>query len=577
MKNKSIFNIISYIIILLLLLSTLILSILGNINRKGYLTDFQLDENLSGSEIYSYNFRIRYYSKIFRNSDIYGVYADTNKIIKDNNFIKEIKFPEKGSPFGILTSTKELQYDEKIDNIDYKLKIKVNILILSILLIIYIVILSINNKASLYFFLLLSISIYLTYLIVCSVNIIFWDEWELLLMYNKIKNSNLNIFELLSYLFSQHNEHRIFFPRIISLPILALTKWNTSVINYISFIIYIIGCFIVIKYFYKKNGNKVSTLMIFLFAILFSMKQHENITWAFQIAWFMIFTISITSFYLFYLYTKENKKIYIFFSIICAIISSFSSAQGLIIWLSFFILFILLILSGEIKNLNKLSFILLFLFGIICFILYFYNYTKPTYHKELFSGNLVNTFFLSISSPIYNSMLLGILLFILSIFITIFIIYKKTVYDNIFPLLLLIFSYGFISSIVTSRSWAGVASRYITFTNLLPISLFLLYFNNFNITFNKYKKIIFAVSIIILLNNSIPILNNLENEYRRKKEMQYILRNYNKTSLSNLKKLYPFNSYEDAQFMISILEKNHFNVFNSKYDYLDDNFKKKGE
>lgn len=178
MKNKKVLFKIYGILLAISILSLIILSILGNKNRKGYLSDFVFDENhinktleLNGLNItetknlfikdaildndaltnyiftnesiksYSYSFRIKYYSKVFRNSDIYGIYIDTNKIIQDNDFIKEIRFDENGSPFGILTSTKELMYDEKIDDIDYKLKIKLPILVLFIILFIY---LSIN-------------------------------------------------------------------------------------------------------------------------------------------------------------------------------------------------------------------------------------------------------------------------------------------------------------------------------------------------------------------------------------------------------------------------------------------------
>ena len=138
----------------MLFISILTLIILGNISRKGYLSELQLNESLSTQGNYSYNFRIKYYSKLFRNSDIYGVYIDTNKVIQDNSFLKEIKFDYKGSPFGILTSTKELNTNDKIDNINYKLKIKLLTLILFLILIlfIYIVIYSIiRNKIYLLF------------------------------------------------------------------------------------------------------------------------------------------------------------------------------------------------------------------------------------------------------------------------------------------------------------------------------------------------------------------------------------------------------------------------------------------
>lgn len=442
---------------------------------------------------------------------------------------------------------------------------------------IFIIFLLINLKVSLYITFALSISIYLIYLLVGSVNIVLADDWELLNYYDIIKTSNKNIFELLSFLFNQHNEHRIFFSRIISLPILELTRWNTSIITYISFAIYLIGCFLILKYFYKKNNNYILILMSFLFIILFSLKQRENIIWSFQIAWYIIFTSTVLSFYFYYIYTRNSKNIYIIFSIIFAIIASFSSAQGLIIWPSFLILSILFYLSKEINIINKKSLIIILLFGIICFILYFKGYHKPSNDGYIFSSKTINNFFIGISSSLYKNLFLGIVLFLLSIFITIYMIINKKVYDNIFPMLLLIFSYGFILSITISRSSYGIVSRYITFTNLLPIALFILYFNNFQNIFYKYNKFIFIISVIILMNNSIPALNDLYNEYRVRKVMQYRLINYkNVQNRSYISGIYPWGSLYDLKNRFSVLEKYKFNVFDGKYDYLIDN-NEKGE
>ena len=127
-----------YSILLIICITVLIvLLLLGNKSRVGYLSEFNLES--SNNNEYSYHFRIKYYSKFFRNSDIYGVYLDTNKIIQNNNFIKDIKINEKGSPFGILTSSKQLEYQEKIDNINYTLRLKtIFYIILSILVLSYI-------------------------------------------------------------------------------------------------------------------------------------------------------------------------------------------------------------------------------------------------------------------------------------------------------------------------------------------------------------------------------------------------------------------------------------------------------
>ena len=118
-----------YLTISILLLSALItLQILGSKERAGYLSDFEIIEKSATN--YIYNFRIRYYDKVFRNSDIYGVYLLTNNLPE---YITKIKMNELGSPFGIFTSTKIIE-EEKIDNINYILRLKSNLVCIIIII-----------------------------------------------------------------------------------------------------------------------------------------------------------------------------------------------------------------------------------------------------------------------------------------------------------------------------------------------------------------------------------------------------------------------------------------------------------
>ncbi|SUW08533.1 60 kDa inner membrane protein [Brachyspira pilosicoli] len=168
MKNKNLFFKIYIAFVVIFAVSIIVLSFLGNKERIGYLSEFKINitetlelNNLNIEEInqlftvnnnldeaaitnyvltnnsimnYSYNFRIKYYDKVFRNSDIYGVYLDTNKVIEDNNFIKNISIGG-GSPFGNLTSNKIIDF-ENIDNINYILKLKNNLIFIFIVLLI---------------------------------------------------------------------------------------------------------------------------------------------------------------------------------------------------------------------------------------------------------------------------------------------------------------------------------------------------------------------------------------------------------------------------------------------------------
>ena len=144
-KNKKLFLKIYIPFVILIIIALIVLQILGSKKRVGYLTDFKLNVaktlELNNLNIYSfteegfknylltndsitnciYGFRIRYYDKVFRNSDIYGVYPDLSNL---PDYIKNVEMDEGGSPYGNFISDKKEFNEEKIDNINYKLKLK---------------------------------------------------------------------------------------------------------------------------------------------------------------------------------------------------------------------------------------------------------------------------------------------------------------------------------------------------------------------------------------------------------------------------------------------------------------------
>ena len=166
-KNKNLFLKIYILFLIITIITLIVLQILGFKNRVGYLTDFELrnlyqidnpDNTITTN--YIYEFRIRYYDKVFRNSDIYGVYLNTNNL---PNYIKEIKFREKGSPYGDLISSKSIT-EEKIDNINYNLKLK-NIFVLYCIILLIVILFFISNTSNIIYAILFIINILLYYLI----------------------------------------------------------------------------------------------------------------------------------------------------------------------------------------------------------------------------------------------------------------------------------------------------------------------------------------------------------------------------------------------------------------------------
>ena len=157
-KNKKLFLKIYIPFVIIIIITLIVLQILGSKNRVGYLTDFNLniermlnlydleniiedftvdgeldEENIKNYLLtnenitnYVHHFRIRYYDKTFRNNDIYGVYPDLSNL---PDYMKNAEMEKNGSPYGNFISDKK-DIEEKIDNINYILKIKINFIII---------------------------------------------------------------------------------------------------------------------------------------------------------------------------------------------------------------------------------------------------------------------------------------------------------------------------------------------------------------------------------------------------------------------------------------------------------------
>ena len=99
LRGYNIFFIILTIIFILLLS-------LGNIERKGYLGDFEF---LNEMDNYKYIGTVKYYNKLFRNSDIFQLIGNKNKF---DDILEDVEF------LGISTIVVNFSIKEKIENID---------------------------------------------------------------------------------------------------------------------------------------------------------------------------------------------------------------------------------------------------------------------------------------------------------------------------------------------------------------------------------------------------------------------------------------------------------------------------
>lgn len=427
MKNKNIFLKIYIPFLIICFITFIILSILGKKNRVGYLGEFKFDEyhientlQLNGFDIdetkklftidnildndaltnyiftneaitnYSYGFRLKYYDKVFRNSDIYGVYIDTNKLINDNNFIKSIKTDGNGSPFGNLISDKIIDF-EKIDNINYTLAIKNKI----INIILWLLIITI----SIYFFTQFDKTIYY----IKQKKLVLYEFY---IRYDAIVNNNFFIISLIitlllmvfhfwllrpgyfayyddSFVFAKAVDHQFQngFPVIIQIFQSTLNKlfgYHTFYIFLVNIICWYIGLYFIVISVYKKLHSKKALLLFllsFLANIFFMNTTHNKDVTAIMYLW-LIYSI------VFFIISFEikNKQILIPLSIILTIllICSLLWRHSMIVTIyPIFILFTYMILKNKFTNIKLYAISFISMMLIFAFLLIFIFKINP--------------------------------------------------------------------------------------------------------------------------------------------------------------------------------------------------------
>ncbi len=164
-----------------------------------------------------------------------------------------------------------------------------------------------------------------------SVNIPFWDQWELVPVLEGQKHGGTLFHEL----WAQHNEHRIFFPMLLMLALANLSHWNivweitTSIfLDLASF------CLLTLSlkntFINKSMFFWAPTLLAWIF---FSTNQWENWLWGWQVQWFMsVFGVVLALWALQYKWKHSSLGLAV--AIIGGVLATYSLANGQFVWLA---------------------------------------------------------------------------------------------------------------------------------------------------------------------------------------------------------------------------------------------------
>jgi len=349
-----------------------------------------------------------------------------------------------------------------------------------------------------------------------TTNIPFWDDWVLVPLLEKMYNGTLGFQDL----WAQHNEHRLFFPRIIMLVIAQLTNWNIYFELAINVLLGVLIYFVVLKSILgTKEITKPRGICALASFIIFSLMQWENWMWGWQIQVFLNVLAVYVSLYAFRLHHWRGYLI----SVIFGIIATYSFANGILVWP---IMLLFLALSPSISKPEKIKrtlfFFAVFLLNVI---LYYHGYHKPEHHPSLLYGfqhpwEFIKYFFAYLGSPVAGfegkiSFLCGALSFAVFSVIAFHILSKK---NNRTTDLLYWFStalYPILSAAISALGRVGfgyeqaLASRYTTFSNMYWIALIMLIVIHtdsirnsirlpFGLKFNSTFKVSFLTALIVV-------------------------------------------------------------------------------
>jgi hypothetical protein len=156
------------------------------------------------------------------------------------------------------------------------------------------------------------------------------DQWDVTrLLFEKMEGGTLGFADFFAF----HNEHRIFFPNLLSFAIARLTHWN---IRAELFLIWLLACAVslniwrIVRITYGRNSRDPHWLILGVNILIFSPLQWENMLWGFQIV-FLLPLATVTA----SLWTARSLRRPFNFVVTAALclITTFSIASGFASWL----------------------------------------------------------------------------------------------------------------------------------------------------------------------------------------------------------------------------------------------------
>jgi hypothetical protein len=172
----------------------------------------------------------------------------------------------------------------------------------------------------------LPVTFYLWVVAHYSVNVIEGDQWDDVTV---IRASYSHLIPW-GALWAQHNENRIFFPNLLVIALSRTTHFDIRAEEWLSAALMLAGVTLLILTHKRRSPTVPWLYYCPAVIVMLSITQYGNMLWGFQMAWFLVFLALAAT--LFLLDRPTLTKIAFVGALLTAVIGSFSSLQGLLIW-----------------------------------------------------------------------------------------------------------------------------------------------------------------------------------------------------------------------------------------------------
>ncbi len=342
-----------------------------------------------------------------------------------------------------------------------------------------------------------------------KVDVPFGDQWDFIPLLEKSYSGPVTAGDL----FAQHNEHRLFFPRIAMLILAHRSGWKVrDELILIQLIILLTFCILIFQtHKFLKNSSAVnwSLILPFISLLYFCLSQWENWIWGWQIQVVLSIFAAISGFSI--LCAKNVGFIKICLSLLLGTISFFSFANG---FLFFFIGIILLFSLKHQSNFKKYAYVAFFsVYSFIIFMAYTSGYKKPPHHPSIFSFidnpmEFIGYFFKYIGGAVAgprSALYIGVFGVLIFFIFFVFILKNKIQRaETLFWISIAFYSLGsaFISGIGRSGfgSIQALSPRYASFSILFWITIFVLIYKTIdllNLNASMVNTIFITISLIM--------------------------------------------------------------------------------